>query len=245
MIRGFFTFFAFMALSFFYVKDLTGTSLVLDEDTSRHITGVLRMKVGEPILLTNGKGTKAQATITDDHRKRCAVRIDATEVEAKKTPQVCIAISLVKNAARFEWFLEKATEIGVSEIIPLLCERTEKEKFRHDRMQAILVSAMLQSQQCWLPILHEPTPYKDVVATATQQRKFIAHCLPHQKQNLHDVLKNFDGNDRIILIGPEGDFTETEIEQALAKNFLPVALGDTRLRTETAGIVAATLLCAT
>jgi len=229
-----------MALPRFYVKTLGETNMVLDEDTSKHITGVLRMKAGEALLLTDGKGTKAHALITDDHRKRCTVTINTTEKEPVKSPKVCIAISLLKNAARFEWFLEKATEIGVSEIIPLLCERTEKEAFRHDRMQAILISAMLQSQQCWLPNLQEPTPFENIITT-DYAAKFIAHCLPQQKETLHGLLKKFDGN-RIILIGPEGDFTEAEISQALAKNFLPVTLGNTRLRTETAGMVAAVYL---
>lgn len=230
-----------MALPFFYVKDLSDKDLVVEEDTSKHITGVLRMKAGAELLLTDGKGTKAHATITDDHRKRCAVHIDFIEKEAEKTSTVCIAISLLKNAARFEWFLEKATEIGVAEIIPLLCERTEKEAFRHDRMQAILISAMLQSQQCWLPLLHEPTSFENVIETIDYQNKLVAHCGPQQKKSLYEVLKKFEGSS-IILIGPEGDFTETEIEHSLAQNFLPVTLGNTRLRTETAGIVAASLL---
>ena len=215
---------------------------MLDEDTSKHITGVLRMKVGDEVLLTDGNGAKAQAIITNDHRKKCSLRIDAVETEAPKTPKVCIAISLIKNNTRFEWFLEKATEIGVSEIIPLLCERTERQSFRYDRMQSILISAMLQSQQVWLPQLHEPTSFEKVLST-TYENKFIAHCLPHQKGSLYGALKKFD-SDRMILIGPEGDFTEVEIERALNQNFLPVTLGNTRLRTETAGLVAATLLYA-
>lgn len=230
-----------MALPFFYVDNLAEKDLVLDEDTSKHITGVLRMKAGEALLLTDGKGVKAQAVITNDHRKRCAVHVESIEKETERANQVCIAISLVKNTARFEWFLEKATEIGVSEIIPLLCERTEKEAFRHDRMQSIVTSAMLQSQQSWLPLLHQPTAFKTVLPTDSEQ-KFIAHCLPQQKRPLHEVLKK-PGGSSMILIGPEGDFTESEIEQALTQNFLPVALGNTRLRSETAGMVAAAWLC--
>jgi 16S rRNA (uracil1498-N3)-methyltransferase len=245
-VQGFFIFLRVeinvMALPFFYVANLRDKSLVLDEDTSKHIAGVLRMKTGEALLLTDGNGSRAQATITDDNRKRCAVQIDVLEKEAEKSSKVCIAISLLKNAPRFEWFLEKATEIGVTEIIPLVCDRTEKETFRHDRMQNILVSAMLQSQQCWLPQLHQPTAFNDVINTTTFQHQFIAHCLPQQKQSLHGVLKKLHGTS-IMLIGPEGDFTETEIEQALAKQFIPVTLGATRLRTETAGMVAAAWLC--
>src|SRR5215471_9168051 len=118
-----------MALPYFFIADFNSGSIVLDEDTSRHVTQVLRMKIGEQLLLTNGMGVKATAEITDDHRKRCEVKILSTETEEQLSPRIVIGISLVKNTSRFEWFLEKATEIGVNEIIPLICERTEKEKF--------------------------------------------------------------------------------------------------------------------
>ncbi len=231
-----------MALPFFYKEVISTDTLVLDEDTSKHVTGVLRMKAGETLLLTDGKGTKATAEIIDDHRKRCAVKLVQTEKEEKKEGGVTIAISLVKNAARFEWFLEKATEMGVTEIIPLLCQRTEKEKFRHERLQHIITSAMLQSQQVWMPQLHEPTSFEKVINTATQQHKFIAHCLPQQKSSLQQYSIQ-PAESSLILIGPEGDFTEGEIESALQRGFAPIALGSTRLRTETAGMVAAALLC--
>ena len=231
-----------MALPFFYKEDITTDALVLDEDTSKHVTGVLRMKVGESLLLTDGKGTKATAVITDDHRKRCAVKIVEREKEERNIGGVIIAISLVKNAARFEWFLEKGTEMGVSEIIPLLCQRTEKEKFREERLQQIITSAMLQSQQVWMPQLQAPTPFEKIITSTDYGHKFIAHCLPQQKQSLHNFqIKETESS--IILIGPEGDFTENEIEAAIQNAFTPVTLGNTRLRTETAGMVAAALLC--
>jgi 16S rRNA (uracil1498-N3)-methyltransferase len=200
---------------------------------------VLRMQKGEELLLTNGKGQKARGQIIDDNRKRCVVEISSIESEEQSQPNVSIAISITKNSSRFEWFLEKATEIGVNSIIPLLCERTAKEKFRYDRMKGILISAMLQSQQAWLPDLKQPTAFADVVKAASEQQKFIAHCLPEQKQQLSSVLTQPSS---IILIGPEGDFTPKEIEVALQTGFTPVALGNTRLRTETAGMVAAALL---
>lgn len=228
-----------MALPYFFVDGLEEKNLQLDEDTSKHMIGVLRMQKAEEVLLTDGKGQKANAVIRDDNRKRCVVEILTREKEAERQPTVIIAISIVKNASRFEWFLEKATEIGVSEIIPLLCERTEKEKFRYDRMNGILMSAMLQSQQTWLPRLHQPTAFADVVKQEATKQKFIAHCLPGQKQQLSEVSRQLSS---LVLIGPEGDFTPKEISLALAAGFHPVALGTTRLRTETAGIVAATLL---
>lgn len=238
-----------MSLPFFYVDDLSSDFLTLSEDTSKYMIGVLRMTNGEEVLLTDGKGGKAKAIVVDDNRKRCAVQVQALEVEEASHPNVSIAVSLIKNASRFEWFLEKAAEIGVNEIIPLRCDRTEKETFRHDRMQGILISAMLQSQQSRLPVLHQPTAFADAVKSSLHQQKFIAHCLAEQKVNLQDLLAKPSSNHpiihsshRLILIGPEGDFTEKEIAVALENGFVPVALGHTRLRTETAGIVAATLL---
>ena len=235
-----------MALPFFYTSNYEPSKkeVILDEDTSRHIVQVLRMKKGEQLNLTDGKGNIFTTAIADDHKKHCVVEIQGTSHKEQEARKVSIAISLLKNANRFEWFLEKATEIGVNEIIPLVCERTEKEKFRHDRMQGILVSAMLQSQQCWLPALHEPIAYEllfrqEEVANASQ--KFIAHCIEKEKRNLADLV-NDSLPSQIILIGPEGDFTPAEIELAISQHFVPVTLGETRLRTETAGIVAATIL---
>jgi len=230
-----------MTIPFFYVEHFNSTDkqMVLDEDTSKHITQVLRMQVDEALLLTDGKGTKAEAVIINDHRKKCEVAITKLETIPAPTPKVAIAISLLKNATRFEWFLEKATEIGVTEIIPLHCARTEKEKFRYDRMKNITISAMLQSQQCWLPVLHEPTDFDKVLQSPNYTTRFIAHCLPEEKTPL---VKN-NNSDTMILIGPEGDFTPAEIAAALHKGFQAVSLGNNRLRTETAGMVAAVLLC--
>jgi 16S rRNA (uracil1498-N3)-methyltransferase len=228
-----------MALPYFYIEALPGKEVQLDEPTSKHVISVLRMEKGEELLLTDGKGLKAKAVIADDNRKRCLVHITERQTELPLMPKVSIAISLVKNAARFEWFLEKAAEIGVTEIIPLICARTEKEKFRADRLQGILVSAMLQSQQSWLPLLREPLPFADVLIRESAQR-FIAHCEERVKQPLPAQVA--PGADRLILVGPEGDFTPGEIEDALSAGFRPVSLGETRLRTETAGMTAAVLL---
>lgn len=232
-----------MALPFFYKEDLTvsATDVMLDEATSKHIVQVLRMQNGEQLQLTNGKDNLFTAEITDGNRKRCIVKIVEEFIIQNSKLKISIAISPVKNNTRFEWFLEKATEIGVSEIIPLVCTRTEKTAFKFDRMKSILVSAMLQSQQCWLPVLHEPVKFDKLVQSSNQHQKFIAHCIDDAKRNLVD-LNNESLPSKIILIGPEGDFTAEEIELALQNNFSAVSLGKTRLRTETAGIVAATLL---
>ncbi len=233
-----------MALPFFYITDYNSSQkeIVLDEDTSRHVVQVLRMKEGEKLNLTDGKGNLITAEIADAHKKHCSVKIIDSLFTTHDSRKVIIAISLLKNTSRFEWFLEKATEIGVSEIIPLICERTEKQKFRYDRMKGICISAMLQSQQTRLPVLHEPKLFNHLaIEKFDDQQKFIAHCEDFGQKNSLSTFQPF--NHSTILIGPEGDFTKQEIELALQNNFIPVSLGETRLRTETAGIVAATLLC--
>jgi 16S rRNA (uracil1498-N3)-methyltransferase len=233
-----------MALAFFYHEDLAEQKVQLSEDASKHLVQVLRMKNGETILLTDGKGKKATSMIIDDNRKRCVVQLISVEQVPPPERKVAIAISLTKNNARFEWFLEKATEIGVSEIIPLICERTEKDKFRFERLKAILVSAMLQSQQFWLPQFSEPIVYKELVKNNTADHKYIAHCMESGKEKITLLKDEEKKGSAIMLIGPEGDFTKEEIELALAQDFVAVSLGNTRLRTETAGMVAAVLLCA-
>lgn len=242
-----------MELPFFFVDHIAPVkeTLVLGEETSRHVSQVLRMRVGEALQLTDGKGNVATAEVTDAHKKKTAVMIRHASFVPRPGRTTCIAISLLKNANRFEWFLEKATELGIHFIIPLLCEHTERQHFRMDRMQAVLVSAMLQSQQAWCPRLNEPVAFGKFVdefnagklaADAGSFRRFIAHCADDAgKQNLRD--KTDHGMNNIVLIGPEGDFSREEIQLALRHHFMPVSLGNTRLRAETAGVVAAAILC--
>ncbi len=234
-----------MALPFFYTAliKITDKEFVLNEETSKHAAQVLRMQNGEQLLLTDGKGNLFTAEIIDNNRKKCIVKIIALSVKPPAEIKNTIAISLIKNSNRFEWFLEKATELGINTIIPLLCSRTEKQHFKQERMKGILISALLQSQQTWLPDLQEPTKLEDIMLHSNAAQKFIAHCEEGElKQSLLRVIIP-NSKERIILIGPEGDFTKEEISGALQQNFIPVALGNTRLRTETAGVVAATLLC--
>lgn len=236
-----------MALSYFYIEpyDESQKELVLGEETSRHIVQVLRMKEGEQLNLTDGKGMLLLAAIKSGHKKHCEVRILSTEKLLPLPRKVIMAVSLLKNNTRFEWFLEKATELGVSEIVPLLCERTIKEKFRYDRMQQICISAMLQSQQAWLPVLHQPMPFdllfrqEEILKTPG---KLIAHCNDDPGRKDISSLQPFPANTS-MLIGPEGDFTTAETALAIQHGFIPVSLGATRLRTETAAVVAASLLC--
>jgi 16S rRNA (uracil1498-N3)-methyltransferase len=239
-----------MALAFFYLSEYNpgDVEIVLDEDNSRHVVQVLRMQKGEPLQLTDGRGRLLTATILDDHKKKCRVRVDDTVLLPARSKNVNIGMALLKNASRFEWFLEKATEIGVAGLFPLLTDRTEKQHFRQDRMQNILISAMLQSQQVWLPVLYPAVRVEELVRTAKQEQRLIAHCVEGgDRRSLAERVHAFDafpgGSEQLILIGPEGDFTQGEIKIALEHGFLPVTLGDNRLRTETAGIVAAALMC--
>jgi 16S rRNA (uracil1498-N3)-methyltransferase len=235
-----------MNLPFFYIGNYNEAEkeIVLDEDTSRHVVQVLRMKSGEQLNLTDGKGNLLTCIILDEHKKHCKVKIQETRNSKPETRHITIAISLLKNLNRFEWFLEKATEIGISEIIPLICKRTEKQKFKEDRIQNILISAMLQSQQCWLPVFHKPIAFELLFRQediTTMSQKFIAHCMEDSKRNLSDLV-NESLPSQIILIGPEGDFSSEEVQLAIQNHFDAVSLGETRLRAETAGVVAATIL---
>lgn len=236
-----------MALPFFYIEsfDASQQLITLNEETSKHVVQVLRMQVGEQLNLTDGRGSLLTAAISDAHKKHCVVRIQATSYQPQAARKITIAVSLVKNASRFEWFLEKATEIGLTEIIPLLCERTERQHFRYDRMKGIVVSAMLQSQQTWLPLLHEPMKFDNALRLTPSSDgilKLIAHCEETERNSFSNFQIDQFSN-CIILIGPEGDFTNEEINLAIAAEYKPIMLGETRLRTETAAVVAATLLC--
>ncbi len=234
-----------MPLPFFYTQPISSLNkiVVLNEDNSKHIVQVLRMQAGEVLQLTDGKGNLYFAKIAEAHKKNCSVNIIQSSTAVKPAKDICLAVSLVKNNTRFEWLLEKATEIGVTQIVPLLCARTEKQHFRYERMQGILVSAMLQSQQVWLPVLHEPVKFTQYISHIknTAQQKFIAHCEENEKLQLSSIPLN-NNSTKLMLIGPEGDFTKEEIVLAVQNDFTPVSLGNTRLRTETAAIVAAVLL---
>jgi 16S rRNA (uracil1498-N3)-methyltransferase len=232
-----------MASPYFYFAHLAtmADEFVLNENSSRHIVQVLRMQAGEELRLTDGKGLSVTASIRDANKKKCQVRILEKQKQEAPKHKLQIALSLLKNTSRFEWFLEKATELGISEIIPLKCARTEKQQFRMDRMQGILESAMIQSQQVWMPVIYEPQGFEKWVPHAKADQKFIAHCEPGSKKKLSEQL-NTNLSSRLILIGPEGDFSTEEIKSALENQFIAVELGDTRLRSETAAVAAAVLL---
>jgi 16S rRNA (uracil1498-N3)-methyltransferase len=235
-----------MSLPFFYIDQdfLDNDLLALSEETSKHVVQVLRMKEGAHLHLTNGKGLLLTVSITEAHKKKTLVKIVDRHQVAASERKISIAISLLKNPSRLEWFLEKAAELGVYQIIPLLCERTEKMQFRKDRAQQILISAMLQSKQTFLTHLHDPLKTSALFTSgipSSFDQKWIAHCEEGNKRIISEVAAV--GKNIIMLIGPEGDFTEKEISDAIRQGFKPVSLGNTRLRTETAALTAAAVLC--
>jgi len=212
------------------------TTFNFDKDESRHIVKVLRKKVGDQLHITNGTGWLFNAELILADAKHCSVNILSQNLQPKRTFSLHLAVAPTKMNDRYEWFLEKATEIGIEEITPIICDNSERKVVKLERFEKILQSAMKQSLQCYLPKLNAPIAFKDFVDSSLSVTKFIAHCEETDKKSLKSQLKNND--DTLILIGPEGDFSVKEIEMALAADFIPVTLGNTRLRTETAAIAA-------
>lgn len=209
--------------------------IALPEDTTRHLVQVLRKTVGYDFLLTDGKGTRAEVRIVEAGKKTATVQVLFTEYFPEILPRFTLVVAFTKAMARNEWLLEKAAELGVARIIPLITQRSETEKFRADRWNNILISAMQQSQQYWLPELQNPVRMKDFWEKFPDGNRFIAHCISKEaRQPFSRALRR--GEDALLLIGPEGDFTPEEVAAALEHDFQPVTLGTTRLRTETAAM---------
>lgn len=228
-------------LPFFYQSHIPGTgSFTLDEATSKHAIQVLRMQEGEQIILTDGKGKRYTTEIAVAERKRCLVKVVKPLQEQARPHAFSLGIAFTKNNSRNEWLLEKITELGAEHVYPVISARTEKDKFNFDRLNSILVAAMLQSQQCFLPVLHEPVALKKLVAGRDSEQRFIAHCMDGEAKN--PLIRQLQpGKDTLVLIGPEGDFTAEEVTLCLEQGFGPVSLGINRLRTETAGMYACTI----
>ncbi|WP_338376563.1 16S rRNA (uracil(1498)-N(3))-methyltransferase [uncultured Flavobacterium sp.] len=225
-------------MQLFYNPDIksTDTFFQFDKEESKHIIKVLRKKGGDTIFITNGKGNLFHSEITLESEKKCEVKIVKIDTFDSKKYHLHIAIAPTKMNDRLEWFLEKATEIGIHEITPIICDHSERKIFKIDRAEKIIQAAMKQSNQFYLPKINEPISLVDFLKNESNSLKFIAHC----EENKKDLFKNsFKPNQNVlILIGPEGDFSSKEITLALKNNFIPVSLGNTRLRTETAGVVA-------
>jgi len=227
-------------MNLFYLPSLTESSSIgnFDKDESRHLIKVLRKKQGDSIYITNGKGLLFEAVITDENPKGSEFKIINTSHKEKLPYRLHLAVAPTKMNDRYEWFLEKATEIGVSEITPLFCDNSERKTIKPERLHRILESAMKQSLSCFMPILNDAISFSNFIEDLdfNIHHKFIAHCEKGEKKLLKECVGK--KQDVLILIGPEGDFSSSEIEKALQKGFHPLHLSTSRLRTETAAILA-------
>lgn len=232
-------------MQLFYAPDITPPAYTLSEEESKHCVRVLRLGCGDRIHITDGRGNLFCCEITDDNPKRCAVRVVTTQSGYERLPYaLTMAVAPTKNTDRFEWFLEKATEVGVAEIIPLDAAHSERRTLKTEREQKVVTAAVKQSLKAYHPRLREMTPFRDVVTAPFPGRKFIAHCDAPQsaagRRYLPSLLRK--GEDILILIGPEGDFSPEEIRLALAHGFEEISLGQQRLRTETAAVAAVVMV---
>ncbi|PTM10458.1 MAG: 16S rRNA (uracil(1498)-N(3))-methyltransferase [Bacteroidetes bacterium] len=225
-------------MQLFYNPDITETttSFTFDKEESKHIVKVLRKSGGDILNITNGNGWLFDAEIINADLKRCLVNINNSKQKPRKDYKLHLAVAPTKMNDRFEWFLEKATEIGIDTITPILCDHSERKVIKLDRFEKVLQSAMKQSLQYYLPTINALTSYSSFIKQDLKGQRFIAHCEITDRKSLKRELQ--PNKDITILIGPEGDFSVKEIEMALQQNFIPVTLGNTRLRTETAAIVA-------
>jgi 16S rRNA (uracil1498-N3)-methyltransferase len=226
-------------MQLFYNPDLTkdSTQITFDKIESKHIVRVLRKKEEAVLHITNGKGYLFDAKIIIASDKKCVAKI--IDIQEKPKPwnyYLHIAIAPTKNNDRIEWFLEKATEIGIDEITPLICNNSERRFIKLERFEKIVQSAMKQSLKFTLPKINEPVKFNEFINQTFEGKVCIAHCEDDQKQLLQSVTNLNEKT--TILIGPEGDFSKQEIEKALDKKCIPISLGESRLRTETAGLVA-------
>ena len=223
----------------FYTPDIEPShpQYFLSEEESKHCVRVLRLNVGNEVQLIDGRGGLYIAQIKDAHPKRTILQVTSVQQECqKRNHYLHIAIAPTKNIERLEWFLEKATEIGVDEISLIICQRSERKEAKTDRLNKIITSAIKQSLKAYHPVLNEAESLAKLLAKNFEGQKFIAHCEEGDKGNLKDMIK-LHGR-YLILIGPEGDFTPKEIEEALNNDFKAITLGESRLRTETAALEA-------
>lgn len=219
----------------FYCPDIQN-SKSLPEDESRHAIRVLRLQSGDDIDIVDGVGGLYKAVITNPHPKHCEFEIKKTiQGFDKKDYNLHIAIAPTKNIDRFEWFVEKCTEIGIDEITPIICRFSERKIVKLERIKKIIVSAAKQSLKAYFPKLNPLCSFDEFIDNYSSPMQFIAHCYESEKTLLQHAYKK--SSDSIIMIGPEGDFSMEEVEKAIDSNFKPVSLGNSRLRTETAGIV--------
>jgi 16S rRNA (uracil1498-N3)-methyltransferase len=220
----------------FYIPDITPPTVTLPEEESKHALRVLRLKAGDPVIVVDGAGGYYQAHILDPHPKRCQLQITATQQQYRRRAyQVQVAVAPTKNLDRMEWFVEKATEIGIDDIFFLACERSERKQMNLERLEKIVISAMKQSVKAYKPRLHDLQPFRNFVAGCDPAATYIAHLEEHERLAFNRIAVP---EKCCILIGPEGDFSPKEIALAYAAGIKAVTLGASRLRTETAALVA-------
>lgn len=221
----------------FYTPDIVAEAYTLSEEESKHAVRVLRLQVGDEVVLVDGKGGYYQARILEANPKRTHLQVFQTQQDfGKRNHYLHIAVAPTKNIERMEWFLEKATEMGIDEITPIICERSERKEVKLERLNKIITSAVKQSIKAYHPQLNEAISFKKLLDQPFEGQKLIAHCMDHEKSSSKQIIQT---NKRyLVLIGPEGDFTPTELALAKECGFLPLSLGESRLRTETAALAA-------
>lgn len=214
----------------------TTENLIFDREESKHIIKVLRKKDGDILFVTNGLGFLFTTEIILASDSKCTVKIVSFEKAPTPKLHLHLAVAPTKMNDRYEWFLEKATEIGIQEITPIICDRSERKVINQERFDKIILSALKQSNELYLPKLNPAISFKEFIVKKNEGLQLIAYCEESDKKTLKSVLE--PNQNVTVLIGPEGDFSDKEIESAKANKYIPVSLGNTRLRTETAAVVA-------
>lgn len=230
-------------MQLFYAPEISLPRYTLPEEESKHCVRVLRMTVGDELHLTDGKGNMYRCKVVSDNVKRCEVEVVETWPEYERMSYgLTMCVAPTKNIDRFEWFLEKATEIGISEVYPLECDHSERRQIKLEREEKVITAAVKQSLKAYHPVLHDLTSVRDIIAMDFEGEKYIAHCDSSfgERPYLGNLVKK--GANTLILIGPEGDFSKEEINFALQNGFNAISLGRERLRTETAAVVATTVV---
>ena len=222
-------------MQIFYTPDIEDDLYILNEEESRHSAKVLRLQKGDIIHLVDGRGTFYTAEIIEPHPKKTSLKILTRQAAyGKRNHYLHLAVAPTKNIERFEWFLEKATEIGIDEITPVICDRSERKEVKTERLNKIITAAVKQSVKAYHPRLNEPVKLKSFLSTVVAAQKFVAHCNPGEKSALSNILTR--ETSYAVLIGPEGDFSPGEVSLSTENGFVPVTFGESRLRTETAAI---------
>lgn len=226
----------------FYVPDVQGDICILTAEESHHCIKVLRLKASDHVQITDGKGTLYKAEIADASRRACTLRILESHTDSAQPWNLSVVIAPTKNIARIEWLVEKLTEIGITEFIPITTHHSERKILKIDRLNKIVIEAMKQSGRNYLPKVNELCTFNEMLASTKEfeGQKFVLHCIEKEKSTFSQTYKK--GGNALVLIGPEGDFHNNEVELAIGHGFIPITLGDHRLRTETAALVAACTL---